>query len=211
MVELSGHPYLSLQWATVTVITRRLVTTITGGNKTRITVGNKTRPATWPGAFRFPLIRRDVMLPSTAILGAVPWSSSLRRHIVLADGRLLLSDARDMLLSLPDDDQRARKWQRLADVLLAAANTGNAALIAVLTGNIIEELKRPPFSTARLANDDAKRAAGAERAQKDAATQNSEGRAAAMVRGEGCRPRTPRWRSHRQCGHANRPAAPSLE
>ena len=138
MVELSGHPYLFLQWATV--ITRRLVTTITGGNKTRITGGNKTRLATWLGAFRFPLIRRDAMSPSTALLGAVPWSSSLRRHTVLADGHVLrtLSHARDMLLSLPDDDQRARKWQRLADLLLAAANTGNAALIAVHTGNIIE-------------------------------------------------------------------------
>ena len=87
------------------------------------------------------------------------WASRLRHPIRLADGRTLktLSDARDMILALPEKDQRDQKWQRLADLLLAAANSGNANLIAVLTGNIEETLRRPPFGTARLADDEVKK------------------------------------------------------
>jgi len=40
---------------------------------------------------------------------------------------------------------------------MTAERTGNAALIAVLTGQIEEALWRPPFTTARLADDDAKK------------------------------------------------------
>lgn len=87
------------------------------------------------------------------------WASRLRHPIHLADGRTLktLSDARDMILVLPEKDQRDQKWQRLADLLLAAANSGNANLIAVLTGKIEETLRHPPFGTVRLADDDVKK------------------------------------------------------
>jgi hypothetical protein len=87
------------------------------------------------------------------------WASRLRHPIRLADGRTLktLSDARDMILALPEKDQRDQKWQRLADLLIVAANSGNANLIAVLTGNIEEALRRPPFSAVRLADDDVKK------------------------------------------------------
>ena len=87
------------------------------------------------------------------------WASRLRHPIHLADGRTLktLSDARDMILALPENEQRDRKWQRLADLLLAAANSGNADFIAILTGDIEETLRRPSFGTARLADDDAKK------------------------------------------------------
>ena len=87
------------------------------------------------------------------------WSSRLRHPIALADGRTLrkLRDVGQFLLSLPEKDQESAKWQRLADLLIATAKSGNAALISVLTGNVEEALKRPPFSTARLADDDAKK------------------------------------------------------
>lgn len=89
------------------------------------------------------------------------WKARLRKPIRLTDGRTLktLSDARDMILALPEKDQREKKWQRLADLLLAAANSGNAALISVLTGNIEEALSRPPFTTARLADGETKKPA----------------------------------------------------
>jgi hypothetical protein len=40
---------------------------------------------------------------------------------------------------------------------MTAERSGSDALIAVLTGNIEEALRRPPFTTARLAEDDAKK------------------------------------------------------
>jgi hypothetical protein len=73
------------------------------------------------------------------------WNARLRKPIRLTDGRTLKT--------------REKKWQRLADLLVAAANSGNAALISVLTGNIEEALSRPPFTTARLANDETKKPA----------------------------------------------------
>lgn len=87
------------------------------------------------------------------------WVSRLRHPIHLADGRTLktLSDARDMILALPEKDQGDQKWQRLADLLLAAANSGNANLIAVLTSKIEETLRRLPFGTVWLADDDVKK------------------------------------------------------
>src|SRR5215472_12429346 len=90
------------------------------------------------------------------MLGVMPWSSRLRKPIALADGRTLrkLRDVAQFLLSLPEKDQRHPKWQRLTDLLMTAERSGSDALIAVLTGNIEEALKRPPFTTARLAGDD---------------------------------------------------------
>jgi hypothetical protein len=48
------------------------------------------------------------------------------------------------------------RWQRLADLLMHAAHANNLALTAVLTAQVEETLRRPPFSIARLAYSDAK-------------------------------------------------------
>jgi len=87
------------------------------------------------------------------------WSRRLSHPIALADGRILrkLRDVGQFLLSLLEKDQQSAKWQRLTHLLMTAERSDNVALISVLTGNIEEALKRPPFSTARLADDDAKK------------------------------------------------------
>jgi hypothetical protein len=85
------------------------------------------------------------------------WSTRLRHPIKLSDGRILhtLGDARDMVLALPAKDQRLGKWQELADLLMRTERAGNPSLTAVTTGKIEEALRRPPFSAARLEDDDA--------------------------------------------------------
>src|SRR6516165_3381417 len=89
----------------------------------------------------------------------MPWSSRLHHRIRLADGRVLrsLNDVRAMVLALPGEDQCLVKWQRLADLLMHAAHANNLALTAVLTAQVEETLRRPPFTTARLADDDVKK------------------------------------------------------
>jgi hypothetical protein len=85
----------------------------------------------------------------------MPWNSRLRHPIPLADGRVLrtLADARDMVLSLPERDQRRDKWQTLAAVLLSAAQADSPSLTAIATDRVEEALRQPPFTTVRLAND----------------------------------------------------------
>lgn len=87
------------------------------------------------------------------------WSARLRKPILLEDGRTIktLADARDLVLSLPVRDQRQRKWLQLAGLLITAAETGHPALTAIVTGRLEEALMRPPFTTARIATDDAKK------------------------------------------------------
>jgi hypothetical protein len=85
----------------------------------------------------------------------MPWNSRLRHPIALADGRTLrtLADARDMILSLPERDQLREKWQTLAAVLLSAAQADSPSLTAIATHRVEEALRRPPFTTVRLADD----------------------------------------------------------
>jgi hypothetical protein len=85
----------------------------------------------------------------------MPWNTRLRHPITLADGRTLrtLSDARDMVLSLPQKDQLLQKWQRLADLLMRTARADNASLTAVTTAQIEETLRWPPYGTVRLADE----------------------------------------------------------
>ena len=84
----------------------------------------------------------------------MPWNSRLRHPIPLDDSRVLrtLSDARDMILSLPERDQRQDKWQILAKLLMSAAQADNASLTAIATNRIEEALLRPPFTVVRLAD-----------------------------------------------------------
>jgi hypothetical protein len=84
----------------------------------------------------------------------MPWNSRLRHPIHLADSRVLrtLADARDMVLSLPDRDQRQDRWQQLAALLISAAEADNPSLTAIATHRIEEALRRPPFTAVRLAD-----------------------------------------------------------
>jgi hypothetical protein len=84
---------------------------------------------------------------------SMPWNSRLRHPIALADGRTLrtLADARDVVLSLPERDQRQPKWQQLADLLLSAAAADNASLTAIVTQRIEEALRLSPFGIVALA------------------------------------------------------------
>jgi hypothetical protein len=86
----------------------------------------------------------------------MPWNSRLRHPIPLDDTRVLrtLADARDMILSLPERDQIQDKWQKLASLLMSAAQADNASLTAIVTHRIEEALRCPPFSVVRLASDD---------------------------------------------------------
>jgi hypothetical protein len=85
----------------------------------------------------------------------MPWNSRLRHPIPLDDSRVLrtLADARDMILSLPERDQREDKWQMLAKLLIGAAQADNALLTAIVTDRIEEALRRPPFTVVRLGVD----------------------------------------------------------
>jgi homoserine kinase len=88
------------------------------------------------------------------------WNSRLRHPIPLSDSRVLrtLADARDMVSSLPERDQRQDKWQMLANLLTSAAQGENALLTALVTDRIEEVLRRPPFTVVRLAIDIDKKA-----------------------------------------------------
>jgi hypothetical protein len=85
----------------------------------------------------------------------MPWNSRLRHPIPLSDSRVLrtLADARDMILSLPERDQREDKWQILAKLMMSAAQADNTSLTAIVTDRIEEALRRPPFTVVRLAVD----------------------------------------------------------
>jgi hypothetical protein len=83
------------------------------------------------------------------------WTQRLTVSIVLDNGEVLytLRDAREFLLSLPEQDLRYAKWQTLAGSLLRAAHTGRADIIGIATEQLRQALLTPPFAPARLAND----------------------------------------------------------
>jgi hypothetical protein len=85
----------------------------------------------------------------------MPWNSRLRHPIHLADSRVLrtLADARDMIQSLPERDQRQDKWHTLANLLMSAARADNASLTAIATDRIEDALRLRPLSVVRLAVD----------------------------------------------------------
>jgi hypothetical protein len=80
------------------------------------------------------------------------WKSRLRRPLHLSDGRSLrtLDDARAFIASLPERDSRHDKWQGLRSLLFSAAQSNNAAMVAIVTDRLAEALRSPPFTVARL-------------------------------------------------------------
>lgn len=83
------------------------------------------------------------------------WTQRLAESIVLDNGEVLctLRDAREFLLSLPEQDLRYAKWQRVVGSLLGAAHTGRADIISIATEQLKQALLTPPFAPARLANE----------------------------------------------------------
>jgi hypothetical protein len=75
-------------------------------------------------------------------IAGMPWNSRLGNPIMLADGRVLrtLADARDMVVSLPERDQRRDNWQTLAPVLLSAAQADSPSLTAIAPHRMEESL-----------------------------------------------------------------------
>jgi hypothetical protein len=73
------------------------------------------------------------------------WQARLNKPIPLTDGRVLrtLNDVRALLVELPEATRLAPHWQRLAELLLSAAQTGG--LIDVATDQLKEAMLRPPF------------------------------------------------------------------
>jgi hypothetical protein len=83
------------------------------------------------------------------------WLARLSRPIPLTDGRVLrtLSDVRGLLVELPEATRFAPHWQRLAEVLLSAAQTGG--LLDVATDQLEVAMRRPPFDgVPKLVDDD---------------------------------------------------------
>jgi hypothetical protein len=86
------------------------------------------------------------------------WQAHLNKPIPLTDGRVLrtLDDVRALLVELPEATRLAPHWQRLAELLLSAAQTGG--LIDVATDQLKEAMRRPPLDgVPRLVEDDFKR------------------------------------------------------
>lgn len=80
------------------------------------------------------------------------WNVRLRKPIRLRDGRTIrtLGDARYVILSLPESDQRLEKWRHVGTLLLRAVEGASPALISIVTDRLEDALRFPPFSTARL-------------------------------------------------------------
>jgi hypothetical protein len=59
----------------------------------------------------------------------MPWTRKLRVPIALKDGRRLttLSDARNLIMTLPEPHDRNPDWQLAGDLLLAASAGDEAA------------------------------------------------------------------------------------
>jgi hypothetical protein len=58
-----------------------------------------------------------------------------------------------MILALPERDQRRPQWQRLAGLLVTAAGGVHPALMSIITDRLAGALRRPPFTTAKLATE----------------------------------------------------------
>jgi hypothetical protein len=76
----------------------------------------------------------------------IPWTAPLAKPIRLDDGRTIatLAGARSLLLSLPERDQQRPRWQRLAGLLLSAADADDAGLTAAATARLEAALGEPP-------------------------------------------------------------------
>ena len=88
-------------------------------------IGPRDDPASRPRRFLLP--------PGGAALNEgkrMGWSRKLSPPLVLRDGRVLqaLSDAREMILGLPEGQQRAAYWLHAGELLLYAAENDRAAV-----------------------------------------------------------------------------------
>ena len=106
-------------------------------------------------------IRQLLISGSSAVVPTL-WHLEMANGLVVAERRGVLS-ASDVDRSLFDLEQ-----------LLAQMIQSDAALISVLTGNIEEALSRPPFTAARLADDETKKPA-AESVRRKAPSKRANG------------------------------------
>jgi hypothetical protein len=82
------------------------------------------------------------------------WNVRLARPVRLEDGRTVntLSDAREIILGLPEEDQRRPQWQAVAGLLLSAASAGCPELLAIANARLEVMLPRLTHTpTKRLA------------------------------------------------------------
>jgi hypothetical protein len=72
------------------------------------------------------------------------WNVRLARPVRLEDGRTIntLSDAREIILGLPEEDQRRPQWQAVAGLLLSAASAGCPDLLAIANARLEVMLPR---------------------------------------------------------------------
>jgi hypothetical protein len=83
------------------------------------------------------------------------WTKHLTEPIWLDNGEVLrtLRDARKFIIALPEEEQHYAKWQRLANLLLIAAQSGRAQMIRIATDQLRQALSTPPFAPVGLAGD----------------------------------------------------------
>jgi hypothetical protein len=72
------------------------------------------------------------------------WNVRFARPVHLEDGRTIntLSDAREIILGLPEEDQRRPQWQAIAGLLLSAASAGCPDLLAIANARLEVMLPR---------------------------------------------------------------------
>ena len=96
------------------------------------------------------------------------WTQRLAEPIALNNGEVLrtLRDARKYILALPEQVQHHAKWQRLASLLLSAADFGRADLIRIATEQLRQALSTPPLVSMQLAEDTPPKKAPAARVKR---------------------------------------------
>ena len=87
------------------------------------------------------------------------WTARLSQPIALDTGQVLLTlrDARKFILALPEEDRGYAKWERLARLLLIAAETDRADTIAIATERLRQALQTSPFASVGLADEPTKK------------------------------------------------------
>jgi hypothetical protein len=85
------------------------------------------------------------------------WNVRLARPVRLEDGRTIntLSDAREIILGLPEEDQRRPQWQAIAGLLLSTASAGCPDLLAIANARLevmLPKLAHTPTQSIRRVN-----------------------------------------------------------
>ena len=73
----------------------------------------------------------------------MPWTSTFKTSLALKDGRAIetLADARAVILSLPDHQQRRPYWEYAAQLLMDAAQGGKHEAIEEAYWQLMRALK----------------------------------------------------------------------